>query len=112
MGMGAGNVENPVDNVENLCGFSIPFSDPGSDAGRFLSIFGPKLVGQNAQRGKTLCKTTNRYPSPSLRRMALAARTPEAPAWAKPRVMPAPSPAAKKLGRVVSRSVVSCSRAE
>ena len=44
--------------------------------------------------------------------MARAARTPEAPAWARPRVIPAPSPAAKKLGRAVSRSGESFSRAE
>ena len=43
---------------------------------------------------------------------ARAARTPEAPAWASPRVIPAPSPAAKKLGRAVSRSGESFSRAE
>src|SRR5699024_12593288 len=31
-----------------------------------------------------------------------AALTPEAPAWARPRVTPAPSPTAKKPGRAVS----------
>ena len=40
-------------------------------------------------------------------RMARAAWTPEAPAWARPRVTPAPSPAAKKLGIAVSSSGVS-----
>ena len=43
---------------------------------------------------------------------ARAACTPEAPAWARPRVTPAPSPAAKKLGRAVSSSGVSWRRAE
>ena len=45
-------------------------------------------------------------------RMARAAWTPEAPAWARPRVTPAPSPAAKKPGMAVSSSSVSWSRAE
>ena len=45
-------------------------------------------------------------------RMARAAWTPEAPAWARPRVTPAPSPAAKKLGMAVSSSGVSWRRAE
>ena len=45
-------------------------------------------------------------------RMARAACTPEAPAWARPRVTPAPSPAAKKLGMAVSSSSLSFSRAE
>ena len=43
---------------------------------------------------------------------ARAAWTPEAPAWARPRVTPAPSPAAKKLGMAVSSSWVSRRRAE
>ena len=45
-------------------------------------------------------------------RMARAACTPEAPAWARPRVTPAPSPAAKKLGMAVSSSSLSWRRAE
>ena len=44
--------------------------------------------------------------------MARAVWTPEAPAWARPRVTPAPSPAAKKPGRAVSSSGVSWRRAE
>ena len=45
--------------------------------------------------------------------LALAlAWTPLAPAWARPRVMPAPSPAAKKFFSGVSRSLVSFRRAE
>ena len=36
--------------------------------------------------------------------MTRATFTPEAPAWARPRVTPAPSPMAKKLGRAVSSS--------
>ena len=40
----------------------------------------------------------------TVRTTARAAWTPEAPAWARPRVTPAPSPAAKKPGRAVSSS--------
>jgi len=47
----------------------------------------------------------------SLLQIARAAWTPEAPAWARPLVTPAPSPAAKKLGRAVSSSPVSWRRA-
>ena len=36
--------------------------------------------------------------------MTCATFTPEAPAWARPRVTPAPSPMAKKLGMAVSSS--------
>ena len=45
-------------------------------------------------------------------RITWAAFTPEAPAWARPRVMPAPSPTAKKPGREVSSSPDRASRAE
>ena len=38
--------------------------------------------------------------------------TPDAPAWARPRVTPAPSPTAKKPGRAVSSSLDRASRAE
>ena len=41
-----------------------------------------------------------------------AAFTPEAPAWARPRVTPAPSPTAKKPGNAVSSSRESWIRAE
>ena len=41
-----------------------------------------------------------------------AAFTPDAPAWAKPLVTPAPSPTAKKPGRAVSSSPDSLIRAE
>ena len=37
---------------------------------------------------------------------------PEAPAWARPRVTPAPSPTAKKPGRAVSSWLDSWMRAE
>ena len=48
----------------------------------------------------------------SLLLMALAACTPEAPACARPLVTPAPSPAAKKPGSLVSRFSSSSRRAE
>ena len=49
---------------------------------------------------------------PSRAATTLAALTPEAPAWARPRVTPAPSPTAKKPGRAVSSSRDSRMRAE
>ena len=49
---------------------------------------------------------------PSRREITRATFTPEAPAWARPRVTPAPSPMAKKLGMAVSSSPERASREE
>lgn len=54
----------------------------------------------------------NPHPPCNLWAITRAAFTPDAPAWARPRVTPAPSPTAKKPGKAVSSSLDSWMRAE
>lgn len=70
------------------------------------------VEGYTGQHAQELSFCGGAAPHPSRRSMTWAALTPEAPAWASPRVTPAPSPMAKKLGKQVSSSLDSSSREE
>ncbi len=91
-------VENSVEVVENSV---VQGTTPGENC-RILEFMGcqRKLLSPCPYSWFSRWATTR------------AAFTPEAPAWARPRVTPAPSPTAKKPGRAVSSSWESLMRAE
>ena len=75
---------------------------------------GPNFYARPEPRGRYSVSPPAGQARPYFSRLRItwATLTPEAPAWARPRVMPAPSPAAKKPGRAVSSSLDRASRAE